>query len=331
MSFKLKLSLSILLQMAPLCGLAQGVDSLYLEARGSFRAQTDQGVYSSRLQAEYLNVQMFGHITESLSYRVRQRLNVGIDEKNLFRATDWMCLKWQATPRLSLSAGKTAILIGGYEYDAAPIDVYYYSHFCDNLSQCFAFSVNTSYEFIPGQNLTFQIANSPLSVGFQDAYSYNLAWQGSFAPWWEAIWSVNFVEDMDKNLINYVALGNHCLFGNVAVDVDLLNRAAASQRQKLFSDFSVIGKVIWSVGKWNICTKVGYEENDIANVDASGRAYDSVITPGTEYFYGGFGFEYFPLGSDKIRLHIAYFRDNSLHINNISAGLKWRFDAIRKK
>lgn len=310
---------------------AQSLDSLYIDARGSFLQKNVEGNYSSALKAEYLNVQMWGHITDNLSYRVRQRLNVGIDKNNPFSATDWMCLFWQVSPKVKLYAGKTAILIGGYEYDSAPIDVYYYSQFCSNLNQCFAFSVNGEFEFLKGQSLALQIANSPLDFGFGEYYSYNAAWIGGFAPWWKTIWSCNFVEDEYRRVINYLALGNHCRFGNLFVDVDLFHRASFEQERYFFSDYSIITKFIWSIGRWNLCTKVGYEENSIANVDPRGRAYDTVTPPGTKYVYGGAGIEYFPLGNEDVRLHIAYYRDNYDRSDNLTIGLKWRFDIVSSK
>lgn len=309
---------------------AQSLDSLFIDARGSFLQEKTGENYSSVMQAEYFNVHMFGSINDRITYRIRQRLNTGIDEKNPFRATDWLCLTWKATDRLSLYAGKTAVLIGGYEYDSAPIDVYYYSQFCTNLSQYFAFSVNADYEFKPGQSFVMQISNSPLSYGFEDIYAYNLAWTGSFAPWWKTIWSTNMVQNYDKSMINYVALGNHLLFDNLAVDVDLFHRASFAQERFFFTDYSLISKIIYRVGNWNLCTKFGYEKNSADNKDADGNAFDTVIRPGMEYIYGGCGVEYFPLGSEDIRLHLAYFRDNFEDKHNLSLGIKWRFDIVSK-
>jgi len=306
-----------------------GVDSLFFDARGTFHQETMNGKYDSRLQADYLNFHMFGKIADNVTYRVRQRLNKGIEERNLFSATDWMCISWKATPKWTFTAGKTAILIGGYEYDSAPIDVYFYSRFCNELNQGFAFSVNANYEFVPGQVLAMQISNSPLSYGFQNMYAYNLAWMGHFTPWWKTIWSANMVEDEYHRMINYISLGNHWTFGNVAIDLDLMNRTSFKQKNPL-SDYTVISKLIWSVGKWNYCAKVGYESNALDNVDANGLAFDTVIAPGTEYLYGGVGIEYFPLGNPTLRLHTAYFRDNFDHRNNLQIGITWRFNVISR-
>ena len=307
------------------------VDRLYFDMRASFHQDITDGQYNSQAIGEYLNFQMMGHITPTIDYRIRQRLNKKVfDERNMFNATDFMYVNWQATERWSFLAGKYVVLIGGYEYDAAPIDVYYYSQFCNNIYQAFTFGATVGYKFSAHQQLVGQICNSPLSLGFQNIYAYNLAWNGQFAPWWKTLWSVNFVEDIDKRMVNYVALGNHFIFRDVIFDVDLMNRSGLSQRNFLLSDFSLISKIIWSVGAWNICAKAGYEKNDPDNVDPQGRPYDLVIAPGTEYIYAGCGLEWFPLGRDNLRLHGVYYWDNAARRNIIELGITWRVDVIGK-
>ena len=318
--------------LVPLCLGAQGkVDRLFFDMRGSFHQEITDGVYDSQLVGEHFNFHMMGHITPNLDYRIRQRLNKKVfDEKNMFNATDFMYLNWQATERWSFLFGKHAVLIGGYEYDAAPIDVYFYSQFCNHIYQGFTFGASATYSFAPGQNAVLQVCNSPLSLGFQSIYAYNLAWCGEFFPWWKTIWTLNFVEDKDKKICNYIALGNHMTFGPVLFDVDIMNRAGLGQKNFFFTDITLITKLIWSVGKWNICGKAGYETNSADNVDENGRPYDLVIAPGTQYIYAGAGIEWFPLGRDNLRLHATYFRDSALHKNNIEIGVTWRVDVIGK-
>ena len=320
----------LLLFLVPVAASAQQyVDRLYFDMRASFHQEVCDGQYSSQVVGEHLNFQMSGHLTPKIDYRIRQRLNKKVfDERNMFNATDFMYINWQANDRWSFLAGKYEVLIGGYEYDATPIDVYYYSQFCNNLYQAFTFGAVANYRFADNQHLIAQICNSPLSLGFQNVYAYNLAWSGQFAPWWKTIWSVNFVEDMDKKMVNYIALGNHFVFGDVFFDIDVMNRSGLTQRRFLMSDYSVISKIIWSVGSWNICAKAGYEKNAIDNVDADGRAYDLVIAPGTEYLYAGCGLEWFPLKSDRLRFHGVYYWDNAERRHTFELGVTWRVDVI---
>ena len=91
---KLSILLAGLFLWAGQTALAGEVDSLFIDARGSFRASVNSSDVRTVLAPEYLNVHIFGTINEHFSYRVRQRLNVPIDSSNPFKATDWMCLNW---------------------------------------------------------------------------------------------------------------------------------------------------------------------------------------------------------------------------------------------
>ena len=84
------------------------------------------------------------------------------------------------------------------------------------------------------------------------------------------------------------------------------------------------------MGKWNLCTKVGYERNATANVDADGVSYNLILPAGNDYFYGGAGLEFFPLGNDRLRLHLAYFRDNHDDLHNLDIGITWRFTIYKR-
>jgi hypothetical protein len=307
------------------------VDEIAIDTRGSFLQDWSGSGYNSSFQGEYLNLHIWGHLTDNLSFRVRQRLNKKIDEQNPFNATDFLWLKWQATSHWSFTAGKHPIMVGGYEIDSAPIDVYYYGAFSNNLYQYYAFGVSATYTPVPGQDISVQFIPSPVSPAKQNAYSYNLYWNGSFTPWWKTTWSYNFVEDERKWKMNWIVLGNKFLMGPLVVDIDFINRASFDQPHFFFTDWTVIGKAILSLGKWNLCTKVGYERNDAANVNAQGESYDLVLPAGNDYFYYGAGIEFFPLGTDNLRLHAAWFRDNHDNIHNLSMGITWRFTIYKRK
>ena len=138
------------------------------------------------------------------------------------------------------------------------------------------------------------------------------------------------MQDEYNRFINYIALGNRFIFGNLAIDVEWMNRAGFGQK-RFFSDYTVISKIIWTVGKWNLCAKAGYESNDIANVDAQGRALDVAVAPGTRNIYAGCGVEFFPLPNrDRLRLHAVYFKSSSIGIDNFDIGITWRLDIINR-
>ena len=334
MSMKRILTLNILLLLS-VTALAQefdaGVDRLYIDTRGIYHLQHDEGKVNTQFMADHLNLNIFGHIGDRVNYRLRQRLNKKVfDENYIFNATDFLYINWKATDRWSFRMGKDAVLIGGYEYDAVPIDVYFYSKFCNSINQGFTFGASTYFKMAENQNLALQVCTSPLSYGYQGVYAYNLAWMGKILPVWNTIWTFNMVQDMDGRFINYIALGNHFQWDNFLFDVDYMNRASFSQKRFFGTDFTVIVKTIWSLGNWNLCFKGGYERNEADNVDAQGRAFDEVIAPGTKYLYAGAGIEYFPMGRDNVRLHAVYYRDNFVSRDNFDLGITWRIDIIRR-
>ena len=319
------------------------VDEISFDTRASFHQQTEDGVYDSHFQGEYLNLHILGQIADGLTFRVRQRLNRKIDDDNPFSATDFLWLKWQASPKWSFTAGKQPILVGGYEIDSAPVDVYYYGAFSLHLYQYYAFGASVTFTPALGQAISLQFIPSPISPVTQNAYSYNLYWNGHILPWWKTIWSYNLVEDELHRKMNWVALGNKFNLGKLAVDIDYIDRFSGKQKH-FFSDWSAILKAILSVGKWNICTKVGYERNDASNIDpdwksewdgvvaASHRgSLDLVLPAGNDYFYYGAGVEFFPLGTERLRIHAAYFGDNHDRVHNFDLGLTWRFSAYKRK
>lgn len=306
------------------------VDEVSADVRFTFHEQLQEGVYDSHFQGDYFNIHIKGQLTDNLTFRVRQRMNKKIDEKNPFNATDFLWLKWQATPKLSFTGGKQPILVGGYEIDSPPIDVYYYGAFSRGLYQYYAFGATATFTPAEGQNISIEFCPSPISPGTQDAYSYNLYWNGHIGKIWRTTWSYNFVEDELSRKMNWIALGNKFYFGDLVVDMDFINRAAFAQKHFFFTDWTAIMKAIWTIGKWNLCTKIGYERNDAENVDPDGVSYDLVLPAGNDYFYGGAGVEFFPLKNDNLRLHAAYFRDNHDKVDNFDIGLTWRFNIYKR-
>ena len=319
-------------------GLSQGmqaqvthVDELWIDTRGTFHQEWRDGKYDTHFQGDYLNLHIKGQIAPGLTFRVRQRLNKQIENNNPFSATDFLWLKWQATPHLAFTVGKHPIWVGGYEIDSAPIDVYYYGAFSNNLYQYYAFGATVTWTPAPGQDINFQFCPSPVSPVTQNAYSYNVYWNGHIGKHWQTTWSFNLVNDELKRLSNWIVLGNKFFMGPLVIDIDFINRASFQQPRYLFTDCTLIGKAILTLGKWNLCTKVGYEWNLAENADENGLSYDITLPAGNRYLYGGAGVEFFPLGNDRLRLHIAYFRDNHDNVHNLDMGVTWRFTVYKRK
>ncbi len=326
---KLSAFLTALLAAGSLYAQSTHIDEIWVDTRATFHQQTTEGKYSSQFQGDYLNLHVKGQLTDRLSFRIRQRFTKPVSADNPFNATDFLWLRWQFAPQWAVIGGKQPIWIGGYEIDSAPIDVYYYGEFSNNLHQVYDFGLTLAYSPAEGQDIHLQFAPSPIHGGVKGNYSYNLYWNGHITSFWKTIWSYNLVDDQYHRKMNYLVLGNKFLMGPLVVDVDLIDRVGMGQKN-LLADWSVIGKAILTLGKWNLCTKVGYETNAEGNVDADGLSYDTLLPAGTRYLYAGAGVEFFPLGNENLRLHAVYFRDNFAHVNNVDLGLTWRFTAYKR-
>ena len=114
-----KALVSILVLLLPL--LAGGQENLYMETRLAY--DVPDGFHG-----KYLNMVFDGQICDGLSFKYRQRIN-RFTTSAFLESIDWIHLNWQAAPKLCLSAGKQVVAVGGYEYDRAPIDLYYCSEF----------------------------------------------------------------------------------------------------------------------------------------------------------------------------------------------------------
>ena len=90
---------------------------------------------TSSFQGKHLNFILEGDLTPRLSYSYRQRINIANINfsQTFFQATDWLHLDWHFADRLYLSAGKEVVAIGAWEYDVAPIDMYFFSEFSPSL------------------------------------------------------------------------------------------------------------------------------------------------------------------------------------------------------
>lgn len=304
------------------------VESLFLEARMGLGANFNEDGSSVGVTGDFLNFNIAGHLTDKLSYRFRQRFTKNPVDKNcILHGTDFAWLTWDIDDKWSLTAGKHPVCVGGYEFDEAPIDLYYCGEFCNKLFQYYTIGVIGGYEVQPGQKLMLQISESPLSKARPDMFAYNLMWRGSFASWWNTTWSVNFIGDEFDKYTNYVSLGNQLRFGNFLWEFDIMNRTGLSQKRAFFGDMSLVSNFEYRLGQVILSVKGGYDYNDAANVDKNGNPYDLAVLPGTEYAYVGGGMEYFPIkDNDNVRIHAMYDWNNLTKTSHFNVGVKWRIN-----
>ena len=288
---------------------------------------------------KYLNFQVVGDINEHFSFNYRQRLLPNSGEKTFFDGTDFAYLTWKVNKNVAFSAGKQEVYIGGIEYDFAPIDVYFWSEFWNNI---ICYQMGLSAEFTSNNEnhkLIFQVTNSPYSEKPLDKlYSYNAIWFGHINHW-NTIYSVNMLEYNPGSFISYIALGNQFNFEKVSFYLDFMNRYNGEQKG-FFDDFSAIGEVKWNISDMvSVFGKAGYDVNESSNGYFNGKARDIFVTPGTAYYYYGLGFEVYPMKSNKdVRFHGFAAKKNTdlsgstndLNDWHFSVGLTWKVDFLKK-
>lgn len=284
----------------------------------------------SGFQGKYFMLRADGNIGHGVSYSWRQRLNKRNSDVTFFDATDWAYVNY-STGLWNFQGGKQMVMVGGWEYDARPIDLYACSVFWNNVN---AFEMGVSASYAPGGigTLTAQISQSPFfDAEHRNMYAYNLMWSaahGVFHP----IWSVNMIEYRPGHWINYIALGNRFELGKVTLTIDLTNRAASGQGF-LLKDCTVTGELGWRpVERLNIWGKMTYD------VNRSGTDADLCVLNGTEMKMAALGAEFHPLRNARhaLRLHAdvawAWGRNANAgdlwqnHTLMIDAGVTWNMD-----
>ncbi len=294
---------------------------------------------NSGFKGKYLNIRMDGNITDGLSYSYRQRLNKPNKDASFFDATDWIHVTYTRN-NWSVSAGKQVVGIGGFEYDGAPIDLYFCSEYWNNIP-CYQIGFSGAYTTNDGSDkFMLQFCESPFrrnaaNLNNEEMFAYNAMWYGSH-DFYSSIWSVNMIEYLPGKFINYIALGNKFTFGNFHMDLDIMNRAVSAKN--LFGrDMSFMFKFQWSPAeRFNIFAKFTHDFN---NEDEIG---DWSVTPGTSVTRVGGGLEFFPLKSTRnLRLHLNYCYTDGVNgspagalrprQNIVDAGITWKMNMLKIK
>ena len=313
---------------------------LGVEARFDYLNQAVDGnhdVAGSGFKARYFNLRMDGQISSKFSYSWRQRFNRVNSFSEFAQNTDWLTLTYKPTQNWAISAGKQVLMIGGWEYDRAPIDLYFCSEFWNNVS-CYQIGASVAYTTNEGNDtILFQACQSPYDTTSNslDYYAFNLYWSGSHGCY-TALYSLNFMQYAPGKYDKYVALGNQFKFGDATLQLDLMSRGPKAE-DLLFDNFSIMGEFSYLIAKRvNVFAKATYDKIGSSAVAASG------LIPGTEITRVGGGVEYYPLGgrgNRDIRLHAAYaynFGNNTNLYGTavgkgsfLTVGLTWRIDIVK--
>lgn len=311
----------------------QEVSDLRLEARGDW--QNDSRTKAARgFKGSYLNFVLAGTIGKHFAYAYRQRLNKFSKSSSFFDATDWLYLSFSPVKSLTFSAGKQVVAIGGYEYDRAPINLYFTSEFWYNIP-CYQWGGSAEYA-LPGGNdaLKVQVGQSPFHAFYDHGhmYGYHLMWSGRHGIW-STIWSANLMEYAPNKYMSYLSFGNQFQLGRkVKLYFDFLNRAASHQTF-LFKDCTLVGEVAYTpIEQLNLFAKTSYDVNK-THTDA-----DLLVHRGTELTRVGGGVEFYPLKNRAVRVHADYAyawgtntNDEGTIRNNqsfVNVGVTWNIDFL---
>jgi len=284
-------------------------------------------------KGQCFNLRFDGRLYKTLTFSYRQRLSKRTGQ-TFWDATDWVHLDWQINPRWGLSAGKQVVAIGGYEYDRAPIDLYYCSEFWNQIP-CYQLGVSGSFQASDNDKLLLQVCNSPFRTwAGNDTYGVNLVWYGQHGCW-ETMWSANAFEYKRGKWISYMALGNRFNIGNrVNIDFDYTNRASSFDTFLGF-DFTLgLELSVKPHESTRLFAKYTYDQNH-SDTDA-----DLLVTDGTEMHMAGGGIEVSPIKQyrDGLRLFAAGAYNWGTNTNPdgvkrdkelvLEAGLKFRLDIL---
>lgn len=265
---------------------------------------------------DYFNFLLGGDVGDHISYFIRQRIIPHAGTVNFFDNTDYLYIQYRFNDQWALRMGKEALFVGGFEYDAPPIDVYYYTHYWGAFP-CFHLGVSAIYTDKSGKNkVVLQVANSPY-VKYVDndgnihnnwkkgLFSYHVYWAGTFGPF-RTLYSINMMEYQRGKFINYIALGNQLKFNKWSIYVDYTNRAAGFNN--FFKDFSIASRLDWHVSpSVNLFAKGGYEQNTSGQYytvgDNSHVDVDMLMPNNQTHCFYGLGMEFRPQVYPDLRVH----------------------------
>lgn len=256
---------------------------------------------------KYFNLKLGGDLGSGFSYYFMQRIVANEGSVTFFDNTDFLYLDYKPTNNWRLRFGKDAMALGGFEYDAAPIDVYFPTNLWRNI-YCFQLAFSGAYITDDG-NHTFmaQVSNSPY-VNYNNLnydaglVSYNLYWAGNMGHW-HTLWSTSMVEYKWSNYLNMIMIGNKLVYDKWDLYVDFIHHALAIDDWG--KNFGIVSCAnYYFTPQFNIFVKGMYEQNKSGENLGSSVAMDHQLAAGHTSARYGLGFEYFPSEQKNVRLHI---------------------------
>ena len=304
--------------------------NLYMNMNGSFDAMFNDGFDQGKFNMRQLRIESKGNVNEWLSYRWRQRLNrpnngSGMID-NLPTSIDIAGIGVKLSDKFSLFLGKQCANYGGFEFDANPIEIYEYSDMIEYMSN-FLTGINIGYDFMPGQQINFQVLNS-LNGSFSDMYHfdpvlmatlnveasklpmvYTLNWNGNFNNVFKTRWSASLMSQAKGKNLYYFALGNELTLGKFNMYLDFMYSNDAIDRGGIITEIRgyELGHNVYNTSYMSLVTKLNYRFADKWNVFVKGMYETASVTEESELVAKGkyrtslgylAGLEYYPMESN---------------------------------
>ena len=304
--------------------------NLYMNMNGSFDAMFNDGFDQGKFNMRQLRIESKGNVNEWLSYRWRQRLNrpnngSGMID-NLPTSIDIAGIGVKLSDKFSLFLGKQCANYGGFEFDANPIEIYEYSDMIEYMSN-FLTGINIGYDFMPGQQINFQVLNS-LNGSFSDMYHfdpvlmatlnveasklpmvYTLNWNGNFNNVFKTRWSASLMSQAKGKNLYYFALGNELTLGKFNMYLDFMYSNDAIDRGGIITEIRgyELGHNVYNTSYMSLVTKLNYRFADKWNVFVKGMYETASVTEESELVAEGkyrtslgylAGLEYYPMKSN---------------------------------
>jgi hypothetical protein len=280
--------------------------SSYFEMRADAKLPKQNHLVNAHLANLYVNAQL----TESLSFHWRVRFSKWYGGQSLINSSDFLYLKWQPFEHLRFKAGRECLYIGGYEYEQAPIDIFYTSEFCNNVAP-YKFTATVD---IVGENDTigFQVGETPFG---KKGVLLSTMWTGNHG-FFESLWSLNAGENLDGSYSWLIGLGNKFhLTENLTFFLDYTDRLHGG----LLKDFTLVPKLTYRPCSWlrtRLEGSIDYNDSGISNyriTAADACQYFCSIPDKFRCVNAGIQLEFFPFKplGDDLRFHIAYNHRNT--------------------
>lgn len=290
---------------------------------------------------KYIALKAHGQLIDGLTYTWRQRFSRTPEDASFWDQTDIMELNYRIG-KFDVGAGKQVVMIGGYEYNRAPIDLMCPNLFVSNVA-CYQFGVSAGYRISSHDYMSVQVSQSPYAHSeYRDMYAFNLQWQSqrnlTDKLRFETIWSVNEVEYTPGKYCNFVALGNKLVIdGRFSLIADLMARTYPENQ--ILKNNTFLGELSWDINSsWKLTGKVSYDCNRGKNLTPY-----TEIARGTQTAIGGLVAEWFPIRMKKhlLRVHAAAFYSRGKNYSDTdlmqsktfygSVGVTWHMNLINFK